>query len=206
MLVVAVGLVACRPAEPEPVADSALVYETFTSGEYGPWLIEGDEKASTAVTDGVLLIEIHEPDTVQFATLSEPILSDFVAEVDARLLAGDTESSFGLLARMQGPNAFYRFEITASGLYMVERYNPDGTWTRFLPDWTPSPAINQGINVPNRLKLVAIGRSLSFYVNDVFLHQVADAEFVSGTIGLDAGTFGRAGLRVAFDNLVVKRP
>jgi hypothetical protein len=140
---------------------------------------------------------------MQFATLQQQTFSDFVLEIDAQQTSGNPDSSYGVLFRMQDDSQFYRFEITADGHFMLERRNGDGTWTRMLPDWTQSAAINQGINVVNRLKIIASGSQISIYANDVLLQQVSDPTYTTGTIGLDAGSFGDANLQVAFDNLVV---
>lgn len=202
-------LAACaRQAQPEvalPDAD-VLFVDTFAPGETGPWLVEGDASGRTAVLDEQLQIQIDTPNTLQFSTLREPQLSDFVLEVDAQQLAGDAESSYGILFRMQDALRFYRFEITSGGLYMVERRNADGSWTRFVADWTPAPAIVQGLGAVNRLRIEAVGPELRFFANETLLQQVTDGVYTTGTLGLDAGTFGQAGLTVAFDNFVVGRP
>ena len=180
--------------------------DAFVAGQTGAWVVEGDDAGRTAVLNEQLIITIEEPNLLQYTTLSEPIFADFVLEVDVTQLAGDLESSYGLLFRMQNPGQFYRFDITGSGLYVMERHNGDGTWTRFLDDWAESAAIKQGLATTNRLKVVAQGPLLSFYVNDQLLQQVNDGSFAAGQIALDAGTFGRGGLEVAFDNLVVRNP
>lgn len=198
---------ACGGGGAAEIDESNLLFaETFAPGEMGAWQIEGDALGLTAVIDEQLVIELNEPNVLQFSTLTAPTFSDFVLEVDARLLAGDVQSSFGVLFRMQGPDQFYRFEITGNGQYMLERRNADGTWTRFVEDWTDTPAINPGLNALNRLKVSAVGRNLSVYANDILLHQVSDNAYSSGTIGLDAGTFTQPGTRVAFDNVQVSRP
>jgi hypothetical protein len=180
--------------------------DAFVSGQTGEWLVEGDDAGRTAVLNEQLIISVKDPNLLQYTTLSEPLLADFVLEADVTQLAGDLESSYGLLFRMQSPEQFYRFDITGSGLYVMERHNSDGTWTRFLDDWVESGAIKQGLTVTNRLKVVAQGPLLSFYVNDQLLQQVNDASYAAGQIALDAGTFGRGGLEVAFDNVVVRKP
>jgi hypothetical protein len=180
--------------------------DAFVAGQTGDWLVEGDDAGRTAVLNEQLVISIEEPNIVQYTTLNEPLFADFVLETDVIQLAGDLESSFGLLFRMQSPGQFYRFDITGNGLYIMERHNSDGTWTHFLDDWVESDVIKQGLTVTNRLKVVAQGPLISFYVNDQLLQQVNDASYAAGQIALDAGTFGRGGLEVAFDNLVVRNP
>ena len=190
-----------------PGTDPNLLFsDNFAPGEVGDWQIEGDAAGQTTLLNENLVIEIHEPNLMQFSTLTTPGFTDFVLEVDARQLQGDLQSSFGILFRMQNPNQFYRYEITGNGMYMLERHNGDGTWSRFVEDWQETAAIKQGVNQVNRLKVTAIGPNISIFVNDTLLFQAADSAYTSGTIALDAGTFTQPGLQVAFDNLKVRQP
>jgi hypothetical protein len=197
-------LVACT--EGAITDENVLFHDEFTAGQTGAWVLEGDAVGRTSILEEQLLIEIHDPRTLQFATLEDPIFNDFDFSVEARILEGDLRSSFGVLFRMQDMGQFYRFELTGDGLYMIERRNADGTWTRLVDDWTPSPAINQGLASPNELRVIATGPMLTFYANDILLQRVQDAQYNAGAIGLDAGTFSQGSLRVAFDNVVVQRP
>jgi hypothetical protein len=104
---------------------------------------------------------------------------------------------------MADAEQFYRFALTGTGAYLIERRNADGTWTRFFPEWKPSPAINQGLNVANRIKIIAIGSELAFYVNDILLEQVTDDAYVSGAVALEAGTFAGGDIQVSFDDLLI---
>lgn len=188
-----------RPA----LAGSGAFQEEFVPGETGNWVFEEDELGSTAVVNEQLVITVNTPNTIQFSTLTEPSFVDFLLEVDAWQRSGSSESSYGVLFRMLDNQQFYRFEITGTGLYMIERHNVDGTWTRLIPEWTPTAAINKGLNVPNRLKIIATGPDMAFYVNDILLTQVRDDQYAEGLIGLDAGTFSGGSVQVSFDRLSV---
>jgi len=177
--------------------------EAFVAGQTGKWLIEQDTIGSTAIVNEQLLITVAAPNTVQYSTLQEKVYGDFALEVDVTQVAGPPESSYGVLFRVEDGQRFYRFDITGNGLYIIERHNGDGTWTRLVQEWTPASALNQGLNVTNRLRVLASGQSLTFYANDVLLTQVNDATYADGLIGLDAGTFGGSNLQVAFDNLTI---
>jgi hypothetical protein len=199
-LIVLLFLVACSGS-----SDATVLFEDeFVVGQSGNWITEGDVVGKTAVIDERLLIQIDQPNTMQFATLEDPLFTDFDLTVDARLLAGDVESSYGILFRMQDLQQFYRFEVTGTGLYVIERRNVDGTWLRLVQDWTETPALNQGLAVTNQLRVSAYGAVLTFYAIGTLLQQVQDAHFKAGAIALDAGTFGQGGLQVAFDNVVVR--
>lgn len=183
--------------------DSVIYQSDFSPGRTNGWILEGDEHGSTAVVNEQLVVTVNAPNTLQYTTLTEIVFDDFVVEVDTYQRSGSPDSSFGLLLRLQPDQSFYRYDITGDGNFIVERHNADGSWTRLIPDWSPSEAINPGLNVANRLKVIANGPTLSFYVNDILLTQVNDAQLESGAIALDAGTFGSGNLQVSFDNIVV---
>lgn len=206
-LLLAWVLSACGAAQESDLTNAdVLFHDQFVAGQTGNWVLEGDAAGRASIVSEQLHLQVNTPATLQFATLAEPTFTDFVLEVDARLIAGDLQSSYGVLLRMQDSARFYRFEITGNGLYMVERRNGDGSWTRFVQDWAETTAVNQGFSVVNRLRVEAVGATMRFYVNGTLLHLVTDAQYAAGTIALDAGTFGQPGLEVAFDNVVVKRP
>lgn len=195
-----VGLVPTRTSE-DP--GDVLFRDQFVSGQTGDWFLEEDEIGGTAISGEQLVVTVNAPNTLQFATLREPMFDDFVLEVDARQRSGPPDSSYGVLFRSNGTNGFYRFDVTGNGLYLAERRNADGTWTPLTGDWKSSAVINQGLNVANRIKVIANGSQLSFFVNNILLEQVTDDTYSSGTIALDAGTFAGTNLQVSFDDLVV---
>lgn len=189
-----------------PGAAPPLLREEFVLGQTASWELESDETGSTTIVPEQLLIEIMAPNLVQYATLEELAVEDFHLEVDGRILSGSPQSSYGVLFRMQGPQQFYRFEITGDGLYSLERHDGDGTRMLFFGDWRESQAINQGLNVNNRVGVRAQGSDISLFVNGNMLDEVSDETYATGFIGLDAGTFDVAPLQVAFDNLIIYPP
>lgn len=201
---------ACRPQPPSEAGlagDGAVLYaDDFSAETTGKWQLEGDEQGQALLQEGQLVIEVNERNTVQYVTLAEQSFSNFALEVDATLLGGSTDSTYGVLFRMTGPDQFYRFDITGHGLFVVERYDEGGTWTRLSDDWQGALGLQTGAGSTNRLGVLAVAGTISFYGNGELLLQVADGRYSGGSIALDAGTFGQPGLRVAFDNLVVRRP
>jgi len=177
--------------------------DEFIPGRTGNWVLEQDDRGSTAVVNEQLVITVAAPNTIQYSALGDRIFSNFVLEVDAWQRSGPPESSYGVMFRVADDGQFYRFDITGNGLYVIERRAADGTWARLVPDWTPTAAINQGLNVANRLKIIAAGSELAFYANDILLAQVSDTGLSEGQVALDAGSFGGETLQVSFDNLTV---
>ncbi len=185
------------------VAADGSFNDAFVPGQTGNWLLEQDDQATTTITNEQLVITIAVPNTIQYATLGDRTFDDFVLEVDTWQRSGPPEGSYGVLFRMQEDGQFLRFDITGSGMYIVERHNADGSWTRLVPDWVTTSAINQGLNVANRLKVIAAGPNLTFYANDILLIQLTDDSPAAGAIAFDAGTFGGGNLQVSFDDLTI---
>lgn len=203
-----VALAACSGEEVQVASEeSDLIYQDdFSTGQVGQWITEGDELGSTAVSDGSLIIDINAPNAMQYTTLEEPTFADFTLDVSGTLLEGSQDSTYGVLFRMQSPSQFYRFEVKGDGRYMIERLDGDGGWTRFVDDWLVSEAIQVGPNATNRLRIIADGPEMAFYVNGELLQEIGDERYSAGNIGLDAGTFGQTRTRVAFDDLSVALP
>ena len=199
-------LVACRTAPAGAPPSAILFSDSFTAGSIGPWLLESDEQGQTIIADGRLVIALDSLNLVQYTALGDLNFSDFNLTIETSQTAGNPNSSYGLLWRMNGPNQFYRFEINSVGLYLVERRNSDGTIGDLSVGWQPASALLTGLNVTNRLRLEAIGSQMKFYVNDQLIYEIADGTYQQGGIALDAGTFGEGGLQVMFDNLVIAKP
>lgn len=200
-------LAACSDMEvPLPGQRKALFRDEFVLGHTGAWALESDETGSSIIVPEQLMIELNAPNLVQYSKLIEPTFSDFSLEVDARLAGGSPTSTFGVMFRIQNPDEFYRFEITADGMYILERHDANGSWVRHTDDWLDTTAINQGVEATNRLKVVADGDRITIFVNDILLEEVTDDAYPSGNIALDVGTFDGSGARVSFDNLIVLPP
>ena len=192
---------------PPSGSDADFLYgDDFSAESAGPWLIEADEFGSTVIQDGRMIIDVSQANSLQYSVLEEPSLADFDLVVDAELLQGDRDATYGLLFRIAGPEEFYRFELTGDGRYIVERRDADGSWNRLTNGWQKSAAIITGPGAVNRLRVAAVGPAMTFYVNDELLQELQDSGYSAGQVALDAGTFGNQRTIVAFDNLAVGQP
>ncbi|MCY4018720.1 MAG: hypothetical protein OXG39_04875 [Chloroflexi bacterium] len=63
-----------------------------------------------------------------------------------------------------GPH-YYAFLISSDGYYSLER-SVDGA-REVLSTWIPSPSIHQGLGARNRIRVIAQGSELKFFVNGV---------------------------------------
>lgn len=187
-----------------------LLRDDFSSDNPDRWLTEEDGFGRTIIHDGRLFVEIATPNTVQYATILEPAFTNFDVEVNATLVSGSPTSSYGILFRKQDNDGFYRFEVTANGDYIIERRDPNGVWTRLIPEnrWQKSDAINRGVGATNRIGVAANGSVVVFKVNGQMVYRIDsfDGTYSSGNIALGAGTYAQGNVQVAFDDLDISEP
>ncbi len=75
----------------------------------------------------------------------------------------------------------YGFAYTNDGLFAVHKYDNLGN-TTWLRGWTAHSAIVK--NGWNKLKVVAVGTWIKFYINDKLVWQEPDSSYRTGTVGL----------------------
>lgn len=207
LILLSLGFAGCaRFAGSSQQGRDLLFEDDFEDGLATGWLLEGDDQGQAEIVDGALLLTIKAPGTVQYVALEDQVFSDMIMDVEATQIGGAPGSSYGLLLRMVAPDQFYRFEVTSNGEYTIERHDGAGAWERLTDGWQTSPAILQGINQTNRLRVAVAGGTFSFYANETLLTQVVDRNYTAGAVALDAGTFNQSDLQVAFDNVAIQAP
>lgn len=81
-------------------------------------------------------------------------------------------------------NSSYQFNYTANGDFGVFKIDGAGATTT-LAGWTAHTAIVQGSGSWNKLKVVAVGSSLKFYINSVLVWSGVDTSLQTGSLGID---------------------
>jgi hypothetical protein len=121
-------------------------------------------------------------------------------------VAGPDKNIYGILFRydLDGDD-FYVFEIRGDGFYSLAVDGAKHTEPEVIVDWTESSAINKGQQT-NHLKVIAVGDSMEYYVNDQLLGTAQDSRLTAGTIGFFAGSIDEGGVQIAFDNLKITNP
>jgi len=156
--------------------------------------------------NGQYMLKIITPSYVGWAECTDVEYADFVVEVDASQVSGPNNNAYGLILRYGlDSDEFYAFIISGDGYYAFTVDGANRTDPEFLADWAESSAIKQG-NQTNRLKVVAVGPSMKYYVNDQILGEVQDSRFTQGTVGFFAGSVDDGNVQIAFDNLRVSEP
>lgn len=164
----------------------------------GTWGVDSDETSSIFYQRGAYHISVAVTNTVSWGTADLDV-SDFLVEVDAKHVAGPLDNEMGVIFRQQDNDNFYVFMISSDGYYRLEKL-VDGEWEQIIK-WTESSAVNTGEGSLNRFGVLAQGTKFRLFVNDVLIDEAEDDTFDSGNIGLAVGSFGEAGIEIAFDNI-----
>jgi hypothetical protein len=217
------------PVEPGKVAYLAT-FDAFQQD----WNLAFGRLKSQITDTSSLRLDVGDVNSLPFAE-ALPYFGDLDAQVEATPLDGPENNGYGLIFRLQNKDNdspddddFYMFLVSSDGYYRVLRsFNHE---QKELSTWVPSVAINQGLNVTNRLRVVAKGNQFQFYINGqqvqlcvpddlngkstyktacvggTMLDRLVDDSIANGQIGVAAETFNESGVVVDFDNLIVSGP
>ncbi len=182
-----------------PTDEGILCLDDFSDPNSG-WRRTSSEDIDCDYIDGEYHIQVKKSNwaTWSWSTIAGQ-LTNFALELDARLVSGQKENSYGLIFRVQDDKNYYRFLISGDGYYLIgTRLN--GTWT-VLQSKTKSPVI-KGDNSTNHLKVICQGSQIKAYANGHLLTTVTDDLFAEGYIGMIVDVSSGRG-HAAFDNLKV---
>jgi hypothetical protein len=189
--------------EPTPYPELALWADHFEDPGSG-WFTGLNDVSQIRYAGGELEFQILETDAFDFSRAGQEF-RDFALEIEVIEYTASETGSFGVVFRVQDLDNFYDFLITSNGLFLVERIF-DGVATD-LVSATQTEFLNLGTGESNRLKLIAVGDVLAFFVNDEFLIAVEDDKIPAGDIALvvlaDQTNDPDNPYVVGFDNLVV---
>jgi hypothetical protein len=185
-----------RP-ETEPYNETFDAVGTWTAGE--------GATSAGVVADGVYEMSVDLSGDIVWATAGR-VFADGVYEVEATPLEGAVDHGYGMLFRVDNEDGrFYMFKVSSDGYVFAGLCDNSCAEVQVLADldWIGSPAVNQGLEATNRLRVDASGAELIFYVNDTEVGRVEDNTLGKGDVGLMAETFTPEGLTIAFDNFSV---
>ena len=110
-------------------------------------------------------------------------ISDFYLSVSARQMGQPEVGEYGLVFRQAGDEDYYLFEISDLGMYALFLHTASG-WEKLI-DWTAHSDITPGNS--NRLAVVAMGESFSFFINDIFVAEFNGDRLPEGKAGMLVG-------------------
>ena len=175
-------------------SDESDYFEGFRRDE-GNWSVGSDEDSVIAIEDRVLEIQVNAPGLLILSNYTpEPELasSDYYVEVTAEQVDGGSDGSHGLVFRVQDNRNFYFFDVY-QGAYGLRKLQ-DG-------EWTPVIDLTEYDGEPEQLGVWAAGPAIALLIDQRVVATVWDDTYLTGGIGLAAGTFDAETYTAAFDDL-----
>jgi hypothetical protein len=188
----------------------ALLVTACQSGPYeetfdktGNWGSGSSADVEGHVDNGVYELLVKGNSGVYLATAGESF-ADGVYEVEATQVAGPLNNGYGFLFKVdEETDSFYVFEISGDGWIWIGRCADlcESEQVALVGgDWFRSPAVNQGLQATNILRVVVDGTLMTFYVNGVEVGRTSDDRLTEGDIAVMVEALGESGVRVIFDN------
>lgn len=200
-------LAACTP-QPTARPGDIILQDDFSNPQSG-WDRHTGLDLTTDYVDGAYLVAV-EPANVDAWGLAGLDLNDAQIEAEARRAAGPLDNAFGVICRytLSGDqDNFYFFLVSSDGYFGAGKVVKDEyTFLNPAGDFEPLDAVQTGPDAVNRLQAVCRGDTMTLTVNGVAAAEFKDDALRHGDVGLIAGTFNAGGVKIAFDNVIVKQP
>ncbi len=163
--------------------------DTFTSST-GTWFtgnyVNPRVDGTIRIGDGVHHWQVTPfQDTTWWLRPSIPPVADFYLEADMQRIRGTSDSSYGVIFRLQenGGFRYYRFMVTDTGGYEVALFDRGDT-TTLIPRRPVAHLEPGGIN---RIAVIGDGSQFTFYVNDHYVDTLTDHTLSQGQVGIIIG-------------------
>jgi hypothetical protein len=186
-----------------PTTPEGLFSDDFND-EVGVWDIYSDDYGSVSYEDGWLHLTNTAYAQFSTGTFTHQRFTDFVLEVETKLVAGTSSNWHNVLCRWQDADNYYVLDISANGYYAILKWVDGSKITLLSP--TYSSDINQGVGAVNLIHIECVGSTLGLTVNGHTLATVTDVTFTGGDIGFSASTVGDTFTEIAFDNVSITGP
>lgn len=187
-------------AEPMIRLHNGIFEERFANNDNG-W-----PEVKTSETEMGIVDEAYRIKGISDA-IHHRILKDFALDMNnnfsvsmyTRWVSGITDNGYGLYyCSDQVASSYYCFLISENGNYTIQHKKTSGDW-EVVKEWTASNNINRSSRW-NLLKIDKQDNTLFFYINNVYVEQLA----FTGEFGTAFGPVASAAQTVDFDDLVIK--
>jgi len=172
----------------------------------GNWGVGNSDDVIGMVTNGIYDMTVKDNYGLYLASAGESF-SDGIYEVEAAQQSGPLNNGYGMLIRMaKDTESYYVFEVSGDGFIWIgycTDFCKDISESLVGGDWFRSTAVRKGLQETNRLKVIADGSRLTFFVNGVQVGRASDSRLAKGDIAIMVETLGRSDVRVGFDNFAV---
>ena len=204
ILTLAITSLACLGTATQSVSKDLLFSDDF-SDTSKKWDQVTDGSRTTDYYSDAYRIVVNDAYSYAWANPQDEIFTDTENEVDATKNAGPDDNGFGVICRYTDVDKFYYGFLSNDGYYAIMKMTPGGESPIGRDNMLESSEILQG-SATNHIRFDCVGSTLTLYVNGHQLDQQTDAEYITGNVGLIAGTFSTAGADILFDNFSVFKP
>jgi hypothetical protein len=194
----------------QPDAGRLIQSDDFLDPKSG-WTVQKTGSNSADYVDGQFVVSLGQ-DMQSWSSMSGKRFSDGIAEIEATPMLDTQElitqladgfqhfGWYGLVARFQDSNNFYLFVVQPTGKYaiLLDKNNSMQRvkdWTQVVQDVYPF-----GMVKTIRLRMLAQGPMLRFYINDRLVDVLPDAVWTDGLAGAVASAEKDRSMKVAFDH------
>lgn len=186
-----------------PDSGTVLFNDTFPSPESG-WTTWNQDGSYVIYQADGLRFYVDKPNLDLYSKPGYGF-ADVRIEAEVIKIGGPDNNSYGIICRMQNEKNYYAFVISSDGYAGIIRVQ-EGVYELINSDSLEFAAsINQGKSI-NYLVATCKGNQLSFDINGVNQFLIEDDRFMSGDVGLIAGSFEDPGVEIFFDNFTVFQP
>jgi hypothetical protein len=184
-----------RPLVGEPILEEAFELETA-------WRTFSGTIGNITFTDDHVTLAINQPGGMIYAFRETPLLTDFYAEITARVNLCRSVDEYGLMVRVSGIRLdHYRLALTCDGQAKIVRVYSNGTVWIQPPQ--AFPEIPVGFPAESELAVWVVGTEIRFFVNGRLLFNVTDPVIAEGALGVYVRTTGDDPISVNFSQLEV---
>jgi hypothetical protein len=164
------------------------------------------DKVILNATDGFFTIDIQETRR-RIYSVYDPFTYEDV-RIDARVVnLGTNDNYFSLVCRYSLEEGWYEFNITNSGLYIIQfaKANEGGLISYSKIANGGSNKIKQGLEA-NEYTAICKGDILTLYINGNLTKEIKDTRLISGKIGLSAASFDNIPVKFNVDWVKISQP
>lgn len=210
LIILLTAMTACGAGESEPDAcDSPefVFIDDFNGEQDCGWAIYNRGGGSATVENSAMQVTVNQPGQLWWTNPGRDF-DDVIVSVEARQVGGPNDNAYGLICRYQNEENFYVFLVSGDGFFAIGKYQTGTDNVVYLTEnqqFIPSDAINLGV-ASNELSASCVGNQLSLEVNGIPVLSVTDPTFVTGDIGLAAGTLVAGTGVIEFDNVQAIAP
>ena len=186
--------------EYEPEGGNLIIGDDFTDNR-NEWGLLDDSEGLVEISDGRLTITVFQEQYYVWTTLIGSY-DNLILAAEAEVVNPQGDGDFGFVCGVQDGSNFTAMEITEDGYYSI--WKMVNGQSEMLVDWTYSELVASG--GPYSMAAYCGDDRLAFAVNEMLLTEISDPDYVSGAVGLIAGTYENPNFSVGFDYYYIYEP